>query len=241
MKNRLLRGIVFLMVASTASVSTVVASSITIGEYDIDNCFPYSCFVAHTHATVNLTEWQQHFSASAFGFSGPVFIDAFSLFRASDGVSDSGSFDVFLSYAANPLGSDSTDLASNVGAHNTLFATISTGPTVPAILTVTGNSPFLYDPLNGDLIIDVVTLGFTSIGQGQNGYFKADFTGSDTQRNFSQLFGGNTANGLGGLVTEFSYTEDASSVPEPSSLLLLTSGLLALVGAAKRNLRNLPS
>ena len=187
-----------------ASLSIAQSGSVTIGTASGGNCDPYSCGYTET-----LTEWQQHFAASAFGVSTPIRIVDFVLSAwAGNGTSvgsDTGTYKIYLSTAVHPLGSDSNTLSSNIGADNVLFASISFGPTMPATFTVTGIAPFNYNPASGDLLIDVQFTGEKAPLSGGQAYFSADDTGTLTKRNYTQG-GSSTANDTSGLVTQFDYT-----------------------------------
>jgi len=187
-----------------ATLAIAQSRSVTIGTANSGNCDPFACGY-----TQSVTELQQHFKASAFGVSSPISITSFAITAyAGNGDStgtDSGTYNIYISTAVNPLGSDSSTLSSNIGADNVLFASISFGPRMPPTFTVTGNVPFNYNPANGDLLIDVQFTGQTAAESGAQAYFTADSTTSSTTRNFTQN-GESSANNPNGLVTQFNYT-----------------------------------
>lgn len=192
--------LVFLGVAGSAS-----AASVTIGNYDTGECYPYSCGYSD-----ELTEWQQHFAASAFGVTTKISITDFVLTAWAGNFyppsADTGTFNIYLSTAVNSLGNDSPSLASNIGPDNVLFAQVTFGPGMPMSFTVTGFSPFIYNPDNGDLLIDVHFTGSSSVLGYYGSFFNADVTGAVTLTNYTSTIYGANANHTGGLVTEFDYT-----------------------------------
>ena len=93
-----------------------------------------------------------------------------------------------------------------------------TGQTLVA-LTVAG-TPFVYDPAGGNLLLDIRS----SISASGRAFFDARIGDADglfsRAHNFGSGFTGY------GLVTQF----NTSTVPEPGSIALVGTGLLALLG-----------
>jgi hypothetical protein len=200
-----------------ATSAPVLASSVTIGVSDptSPNCIPFGCpdgFV--------LTRYQQVFDASAF--SGPIAIDAMTLFHTTTfgAVLATASYSISFSTTAKPVGGLSTALGSNVGADQTFFALAAfAGGTMPAALTFTGISPFVYNPAAGNLLVDILV---SVAGPDGGAFLDAERTDPLTSRAFVQA-GSGTADRLA-LVTRFDY-HAATAVPEPMTLVLLGSGL----------------
>jgi hypothetical protein len=96
-------------------------------------------------------------------------------------------------------------------------------------------TPFLYDPVSGNLLLDVRVFDGASTTQ-----FDAANSGSDAVSRVYTIgngVGSATANGADsiGLVTQFDFS-DPTSVPEPSSALLCGAGLAAAL-ALRRSRR----
>jgi hypothetical protein len=200
-----------LMVMIAVLCTPAVASTITIGGTNTNNCYPFTC-------GDYTGDYQQVYSATAF--SQPVFISAITFFT-KEPVSGygtawiSGNFTIHFSTTTAAVNGLSADYASNVGPDNALFFSGN----VSHVLSFVG-TPFLYDPSAGNLLMSVYTPG----GNLGTGTLEAGNT-SDTSRVFN--LGGNgpsAADGIG-LQTAFSV----ATVPEPTSLLLLVTGV-GLIG-----------
>jgi hypothetical protein len=121
---------------------------------------------------------------------------------------------------------------SNRGANNTLFASMGLSGPGPATLTITGLAPFLYDPTQGNLLLDIlVTPGGVPAIPGSFIATYSERTGTATG-----IFSRYHNYGVGtigyGLVTQFHFIPAA--VPEPAVLTLLGTGILSLLGCALR-------
>jgi hypothetical protein len=91
-------------------------------------------------------------------------------------------------------------------------------------LTLSGFTPFTYDPTLGNLLLEIIVTNQDLVANGSgNGYNESDDTGSVTSRAYCLTGIGCVADATG-LVTTFDVV---SSVPEPGTLVLLGSGLLA--------------
>jgi hypothetical protein len=123
----------------------------------------------------------------------------------------------------------SRNLASNMSSPLALFAQVIIAPNTNAgsIFTVTGSTPFLYNPGAGNLLLDVQ---YSSTDAPSRAFFDVDLSGSGVVgRAYGDSPNGSDHNGL---VTQF----DAAvvSAPEPGSLTLVASGLAGLFGVARR-------
>lgn len=209
------------------SIGTLLGSSITVGTDNGSNAFPFSGpFFGYAG-----TDYQEAYASS--DFSGPVDITAIDFFLGSGftGSLYSGTYTLSFSIISNNIGSlSSTNLAGNIGTGNTVFDVANLSGSAPSVLTFTGTSPFLYDPTQGNLLLDI------SVANGKGGSNAAyqDGVGLATGIARYQNFG--MTNGLGyGLVTEFDSNVSAATSPEPGTLSLLAC--LGLVGLLVHRLR----
>jgi len=215
-----------------------VPGSVTVGNYNTGNCYPFMCNDSGTSSGQSI-DYQQVFTQSAF--SGNTTINSISWYYASQfGGNDvilGGSYAFYWAYSANPVNGLSSNLASNVLGSETLVGTATVpagGETYGSTLTLSGFTPFTYNPANGPLLLEVVVDNQDNVSNGSgNGYNEADDTGSVTSRAWCLTNVGCFADS-NGLVTTFGTT--TTTTPEPSSLLLLGSSLVGLAGVLRRKL-----
>jgi hypothetical protein len=220
-------------------IETANAAPITIGVADTGNCYPALCNDSGTSVGQNI-DYQQVYSASAF--SGPLTITSISFFFAPQFGGSSlilpGNYIIDLAYAANGVGALSNTLNSNiVGGSESLFASASSGGNDSAnpTATINGQTPFNYDPANGDLLLEIIASDQSNVPNGSgNGYFEADETGTVTSRAYCITSLGCFANTTG-LVTEFNLeASDPAPVPEPVTLSIFGAGLAGAIGMRRR-------
>jgi PEP-CTERM motif len=191
---------------------------------DTNNCFPFGCAYDG--------EYQQVYTASAF--SGPITItnlEFFNTFANSGATSmNSGTWTIYLSTTSADWNSLSPTFSSNIGADNTMVfsGNLSQPWTFPDTLHINLTTPFTYTPGSGNLLMDVVVSGANDTG-GTIG-----FDANDVNSIMGRVYNGGVTDFGSGLVTDF--TTGAGATPEPSSIFLFGSGLVALLGAARRKL-----
>lgn len=220
MKFRLFAAILFFLLYSLP----LSASSMTIGEANGGNCYPFSC-----GSTGDLTRFQQVYNADAFGTLNPIRINSLSFFAAEGSLGEpsaSGVFEIYLATSTTNFGFATADFDANLGSDSTLFAIVSFGPNMPLVFTIMGTTPFFYDPSAGDLVMDVRVLDWTT-EVGYSSYFQADNETSMMQRSFLSDNGAEM-NYASALVTQFDYA-NTSPIPEPPAILLTGLGLGAFL------------
>jgi hypothetical protein len=204
------------------SCSQATANSITVGSAAVPDC-SFGC------ADVV----QQVYSASLF--SGPVTITGVSFFAdpltGDTGWSGTSSWQMSLSTSPNGPGSLSSTFASNVGADNAVFGSLTpTGnPSAGTLITFSGS--FNYNPANGPLLIDLELVSGPLVG---TAHLAASNNPGITDRAVSQS-GFTTADGVNqqgyALETEFAFSP--ADVPGPvvggglPGLIMACGGLLA--------------
>lgn len=203
------------------------ADTVTIGTNTAGNVFPFT-------SPNYVGEYQQVYDGSLF--SGPVEITGITFFDLPGSTATiNGDFALDLSTTTAGVDSLSTTYENNIGTNNTLFF----NGTVSDVLSFTGG-PFLYNPSQGNLLLDVEVIPPNSSGADlaagcsadTNRVFNLAGTGAATTGNTAVCTASPTSYGL---ETEFTFTpvSTGAGVPEPSVLLMLSMGLLALFGAAK--------
>jgi|SRR5579862_446181 len=207
------------------------AGDITVGTYNGGNCYPLMCNDSGTNTGTNI-DYQQVYASNQF--ANTVNINSITFTYASQfGGSDTllgGSYTLEWGYASQgSVNNLSTNLASNYISGPNVLGTF----TIPAGGISFGNSytfnfaPFTYNPADGALLIEIIAQNQDNVPNGSgNSYMEADTTGSVTSRAYCLENVGCFADSTG-LVTTFGTT-NSGTVPEPSTLLMLGSGVASL-------------
>ena len=125
----------------------------------------------------------------------------------------------------------STVFDDNVGIDDQFFTTLelTNGLANSATFTVPGDTPFIYDPTEGNLLLDIHTDSPET--QFPFEFFESMNGDADGLFSIMQDFGTSESDGYG-LVTQLHFT----TIPEPSTATLLTLGLLG-IGTWRRRAR----
>ncbi len=204
------------------------AQQVTVGTVQNANCIPFGC-------DFDVSRYQQVYAGGAFG--GPVQITslAFLLGSAPNSFLSPVTYTVRLGYTAAPVGALNASLDANVAGALTTFAARSfgIGPAAPPVLTFTGLTPFAFDPAAGNLLLDILVDGQVGAEVGGWASYASDNGGTVISRAYVQ--GGVAGGDATGLVTTFGLVASpTSTVPEPSTVVLLGAGLLGVAGVGAR-------
>lgn len=231
--------IIFGLLVPVAKADTVVIGSNSSGSrypFGLDPSAASSSFPDYAAGGV----YQQVYAASAF--SGPITITQIAF--ASSGTFSSGpglaTFDFNLGLSTTGVGPGGlgTDFAANRGADyvqvfsGSLNVSISANDQFDFIIDI---DPFTYDPALGNLLLDVSLNSPTLFTGGSRLYFLAGFDPSTSRAvNPNGCDPATLVDGFG-LQTRFKTAE----VPEPSSMLLLGTGVAGLVAGIRRRVNRL--
>ncbi len=171
-------------------------------------------------------------------FSGPISITGLEFFNsfadAPGETFDPATYTFRLATSATDFASPSTVFADNVGADVQLFATVALGgDVIPPAFSFTG-VPFLYDPANGDLLIEILKSGTSGF---------SGFTDYNTDFAASRLFDLGDGSGVSGdvgfapVVDVIGRDVTPAPVPEPASLTLTGLGLAWVARRLKKKTR----
>ena len=211
--------ILCLLSALAAFVSPTYATTITLGGSGLNNIFPFGTDPSATPHYAG--EYQQIYLASAFG--GPLTIAKIAFETAFTKTVVSDTFTLSLGTTAASPAAPGNNYAAN---RKPDFTTVFSG-TITDSATNTGffdfiiplTTPFIYNPANGNLLLDVNIISSSVSG---GGLFQQFVAGNDA--NVGRVFnlggtGAATAGPNYGLMTQF------SEVPEPATVSLVAMGL----------------
>ncbi|GLC25472.1 PEP-CTERM sorting domain-containing protein [Roseisolibacter agri] len=216
------------VLAPVLAAAPAGAQQVTVGTVQNANCIPFGC-------DFDVSRYQQVYAGGAFGGAAQITSLSFLLGSAPNSFLSPVTYTVRLGYTNAAVGGLNAALDANVAGGLTTFATRSfgIGPAAPPVLTFTGLTPFAFDPAAGNLLLDILVDGQVGADVGGWASYASDNSGTVTSRAYVQ--GGTAGGDETGLVTQFGLVATpTSTVPEPTTAVLLGAGLLGVAGVGAR-------
>lgn len=232
-------GIIALVVtAQVASGSVIVPSANTSTAGTTDNRFPFLVAAG--------MRYQQVYASSQF--SGPVTIDEIDfrngIFVDEAFTSTISNIQISLSTTSTSVDGLSSTFASNTGADNTLVysgsltlsSTNAAGPGNTHVFDIAIHlqTPFTYNPANGNLLLDVDNLSGANAAINLDFFDAVNTAGDPVSRVWGTEGQPNATTGTVdtiGLITRF---DTVAAVPEPGTILFAGLGMAGLLAWRKR-------
>jgi hypothetical protein len=173
------------------------------------------------------TRYQQAYSSSNFAALGTIDISSVGFLDGNGGYFTPGTYT--LSFSTIHAGIDdlsNTQFDSNLGLDNAFFTSATLSGSPPSNLVFTGSS-FRYDPLAGNLLLDIQISQSGPQSLVPPATYRIDNQASGVFSRYQDFAGGTVGMGL---VTQFGYMV----VPEPAPLLMVLAGFCLL--ATRRRL-----
>ncbi len=235
-----LRGLLPLLLLLLAS--GVSRADTTVGSFQSSSTNPF----LYNEAPSQSIDYQQVYTSSAFTGTTDINSLTFYFDNAADRALSqiSGTYTVMWGYAApGSVNGLTTNLAGNFMAPPGILGTFTIPVRRPANNNDNNNVAFTlsgfnfdYNPAKGNLLMEIVINNQQVILNGANRAsqgLEADPSGSVTSRAFCMTGMGCSADATG-LVTTFGTSPIAT--PEPSTLVMLGSGILGLASVFRRHI-----
>ncbi len=230
-------------VACPANADIVVPNANASVAGNTDNRFPFLVSGGMTY--------EQVFAASQFSsLSGPTLLTGID-FRNGDFVNEPFSAtisNIVLTLSTVSIAPDglSSNFASNIGANNTsvfdgsltLSSTDAAGPgnTYAFDIDIVFQTPFLYDPAAGNLLLYVNNISGASDDIGTDFFDSVNATGDSVSRVFGSEGVSSATTGTVdslGLIADF-QTSSPTQVPEPVTVTIFGAGIAGVVALRRR-------
>ena len=233
MRFRSIIHVILTLSAVLAFDGTARSATVIVGTPSPDpgggNCLPFNC-----PSYFQLNEYQQVYSSAAF--SGSILIDHIIFYNYATidylfATFASGNFKLLLSYTPKPVNGLNTNLTENVGSDSTTVFYGSLPALAGGELVIPLSTSFMYDPLGGNLLLQILISGTIVDGPG---FLVVDNSGDVT----SSAYNAPNYTSSIGLVTGFESSPSAA--PLPAALPLFVTGLGALGLLGWRRKRRLP-